>query len=78
MKLNRILFVLVIVILSLCPWVYSRGGNPGEISPSQSDKSVESFLGRWDLTLKAADREYPSWLELRHRRGWNFAKRADN
>jgi len=69
MKLNRILFVLVIVILSLCPWVYSRGGNPGEISPSQSDKSVESFLGRWDLTLKAADREYPSWLELRQEGG---------
>jgi hypothetical protein len=22
------------------------------------------FLGRWDLTLKASDHEYPSWLEL--------------
>ena len=26
--------------------------------------SVAPFLGRWDLTLKAPDREYPSWLEL--------------
>jgi len=23
------------------------------------------FLGRWDLTLKSSDREYPSWLEIR-------------
>ena len=26
--------------------------------------STKPFLGRWDLTLKSADREYPSWLEL--------------
>jgi hypothetical protein len=26
---------------------------------------VQPFLGRWDLTLKAPDRYYPSWLELR-------------
>ena len=24
----------------------------------------KAFLGRWDLALKAPDREYPSWLEL--------------
>jgi hypothetical protein len=28
------------------------------------DASVEPYLGRWDLTLKAPDREYPSWLEI--------------
>lgn len=27
-------------------------------------QDLKSYLGRWDLTLKAADREYPSWLEL--------------
>ena len=27
--------------------------------------SAEPFLGRWDLTLKAPDREYPSWPEIR-------------
>jgi len=26
--------------------------------------SNKGFLGRWDLTLKGPDREYPSWLEL--------------
>lgn len=30
----------------------------------QSANSAKPFLGRWDLTLKAPDREYPSWLEL--------------
>jgi Domain of Unknown Function (DUF1080) len=32
-------------------------------------ESVEPFLGRWDLTLKAPDREYPSWLELKQEDG---------
>ena len=31
--------------------------------------SLQSFLGRWDLTLKAPDREYPSWLELQQENG---------
>ena len=31
---------------------------------SSSANSAKAFLGRWDLTLKAPDREYPSWLEL--------------
>src|SRR2546422_1507541 len=69
MKLMRILVMPVIAILSLSPGVYSRGGNPGKASSSQSDKSVDFFLGRWDLTLKAPDREYPSWLELRQEGG---------
>ena len=44
---------------------------------SQSAKSsgaavsatAKEFLGRWDLTLKAADRDYPSWLALREENG---------
>ncbi len=31
--------------------------------------TVLPFLGRWDLTLKAPDREYPSWLEVRQEGG---------
>jgi len=38
-----------------------------ETSPSSA--SSKAFLGRWDLTLKAPDREYPSWLELREENG---------
>jgi hypothetical protein len=28
-------------------------------------QDAKAYLGRWDLTLKSADREYPSWLELK-------------
>ena len=31
--------------------------------------SAQPFLGRWDLTLKAPDRDYPSWLELQQKNG---------
>ena len=37
--------------------------------PSLPAQSVAPFLGRWDLTLKAPDREYPSWLEIREQNG---------
>jgi hypothetical protein len=29
-----------------------------------SEPTAQSFLGRWDLTLKTPLREYPSWLEI--------------
>lgn len=37
---------------------------PSTHSAPRAASSVEPFLGRWDLTLKAPDREYPSWLEI--------------
>ncbi len=37
---------------------------PKGSASSDAATSVQAFLGRWDLTLKAPDREYPSWLEL--------------
>ena len=35
----------------------------------EEGRDVKPFLGRWDLTLKSSDREYPSWLELREQDG---------
>jgi 3-keto-disaccharide hydrolase len=34
-----------------------------------SNAGVKAFLGRWDLTLKAPDREYPSWIEIQQDNG---------
>ncbi|MFZ1129376.1 MAG: DUF1080 domain-containing protein [Terriglobales bacterium] len=34
-------------------------------APAPNADAAKPFLGRWDLTLKAPDREYPSWLEIR-------------
>ena len=59
------MFVLVIAILLMSAKAYSQAGK-SEKSPSSP--SAEAYLGRWDLTLEAPDREYPSWLEL-HQEG---------
>lgn len=45
---------------------YAR--NRGNDSSSVAE-SAKPFLGRWDLTLKSSDHEYPSWLELREEDG---------
>ena len=34
-----------------------------------ADTTTQSFLGRWDLTLKTPQREYPSWLEVTQQGG---------
>src|SRR6266478_1326601 len=65
MKLQKMAFVLTVALSLLSAKAYSQTGEPKTSSSSPSTPSVEAFLGRWDLTLKAADREYPSWLELR-------------
>src|SRR6266852_8766797 len=68
MKLHRTVSVLAAVILSLlAARAYSQAGKSEK--SSHSSEPVEAFLGRWDLTLKAPDREYPSWLELREEDG---------
>src|ERR1700676_4030562 len=69
MKLQRIVYVLAADTLLLSARVYSQDVNPKASSSSRSADSVEAVLGRWDLTLKAPDREYPSWLELRQEGG---------
>jgi len=60
MRSWRNLFVAGILIL-LAIAVYSQ--EPPKKSSSESASS-KVFLGRWDLTLKAPDREYPSWLDI--------------
>jgi Domain of Unknown Function (DUF1080) len=55
MKFQRTLLAVGISIL-FCGVALSGGKTAHEDS--------KAFLGRWDLTLKAPDREYPSWLEV--------------
>jgi hypothetical protein len=69
MKLQKIVCVLAVVTLLLSARAYSQDVKAKASSSSPSADSVEAFLGRWDLTLKAPDREYPSWLELRQEGG---------
>src|SRR5258706_1838049 len=69
MKLERMAFVLVMAMLLFYSGRNSEAGKTEKGSSSPSADAVEAFLGRWDLTLKAPDREYPSWLELRQEGG---------
>jgi hypothetical protein len=59
--------VLAFVITALLSAVASprRERAASDSSPA----SIRAFLGRWDLTLKSPDHEYPSWLELREENG---------
>jgi len=55
-----------LAILFACALIPQSGGTPAlalNSDPSKSDNPAP-FLGRWDLTLKAPDRDYPSWLEI--------------
>jgi Domain of Unknown Function (DUF1080) len=55
------------LVLSFSVWTGSQqaSGKAPAPAPSQARK----FLGRWDLTLRAPDREYPSWIEIGEKDG---------
>jgi hypothetical protein len=69
MKLQRILFVVVALALLCSMGAYSGSGRMQKSITAGGVSSVKPLLGRWDLTLKAPDREYPSWLEIRQEGG---------
>jgi Domain of Unknown Function (DUF1080) len=57
---RRSMFILATVLLVLSMQMYSAN----RVLLAQVIRSDQPFLGRWDLTLKAPEREYPSWLEI--------------
>jgi hypothetical protein len=63
MNVQRSLFALTTLIVLVSAGMYSVAEN------SSDTASDQSFLGRWDLTLKAPLREYPSWLEVTQQDG---------
>ncbi len=69
MRLQRRACVFVVAVLSLGAVAYSRKEDSGTPSSPNLSDSVAAFLGRWDLTLRAPDHEYPSWLELTQENG---------
>jgi Domain of Unknown Function (DUF1080) len=58
---------LLLLLLSTCVAIASEV--PRVAGLPAPDASVALFLGRWDLTLKAPDRAYPSWLEITQENG---------
>ncbi|MGB7437687.1 MAG: DUF1080 domain-containing protein [Candidatus Acidiferrum sp.] len=68
MKLQSSALVLMAVLVLGAGGCKQRDDSTKSPSPSPS-QSVTPFLGRWDLTLKTPDRDYPSWLELTQENG---------
>jgi hypothetical protein len=69
MKLERSAIVFVASVLLLGAAASSRNVVAEKSPALDPADSVAAFLGRWDLTLKAPDREYPSWLEVTQENG---------
>jgi hypothetical protein len=65
MKLLKIVFPVAMLVLSLSAGAYSENPDSAQRASSGAVAAAKPFLGRWDLTLKATEREYPSWLEIR-------------
>ena len=65
MNIPRSAVALTMLVLALSMEVYSEQHNSAETTTV----SPQSFLGRWDLTLRTPSREYPSWLEITQESG---------
>jgi hypothetical protein len=63
---NRRIAITVVAAALLSATAHSQ---TEKSAANSSPGAARPFLGRWDLTLKAPDREYPSWLELREENG---------
>ena len=68
MKMQRIVFAFIAAVILISLSAAGRFRND-KSSGYSAPESASPFLGRWDLTLKTPDREYPSWLELREVNG---------
>ncbi len=65
MNIPRSAVALIMLVLAHSVQVYSEQHSSAETTTV----SAQSFLGRWDLTLKTPSREYPSWLEITQESG---------
>jgi hypothetical protein len=63
-RIAKVLLVAAMAVAGLSWLSHSAWG----IKPPPS-KSAAAFVGRWDLTLKAPDHEYPSWIEIDEKDG---------
>jgi hypothetical protein len=69
MRLQTIFFRAVVFFSILLASALAQPAASNAEKSAGSDASVQPFIGRWDLTLKAPDREYPSWIEIQQENG---------
>src|SRR5215469_12464188 len=70
------------ILLAVSCLVVSVTAFSGDLSGAQAE-AAKPFLGRWDLTVRTPDREYPGWIEITLKDGqlhglmvgqWNHAE----
>jgi hypothetical protein len=69
MKVQRSLLAFAVAALVLSTAACSKKEETAKNASPNPSESAAPLLGRWDLTLRAPDREYPSWLELSQENG---------
>jgi Domain of Unknown Function (DUF1080) len=66
MKLERLILTALIPIALISSSLPAPAQTSSSSAPSAQPAG---FIGRWDLTLKAPDHEYPSWIEIEQQNG---------
>jgi hypothetical protein len=61
-KIQKVRFIAAIAMIFAPVLIYSQ-------TTDKDSSSAGPFLGQWDLTLKAPDREYPAWLDVQEQDG---------
>ena len=69
MKFRNIMLLVAVAGAACFVSASTRAKSGTAISSGQENASAKPYLGPWDLTLKSAEREYPSWLELKEESG---------
>ncbi|MFZ0807013.1 MAG: DUF1080 domain-containing protein [Candidatus Sulfotelmatobacter sp.] len=64
-RLPPLLCAAVVATILISAPALSASGRINRGSSNADASAANPFLGRWDLTLKGSDRDYPSWLEIR-------------
>jgi hypothetical protein len=68
-KFERLILTAVTAIALASFSLPARSQTSSSSSSSAHAADPRGFLGRWDLTLKAPDHEYPSWIEIQQQNG---------
>ncbi len=68
MKIEKALLAAAVTIAIAFPSAPAHAQASANNSSSPS-APAKPFLGRWDLTLKSPDREWPSWIEINRQNG---------
>jgi len=69
MRGQRKLCFVVLLAAALVSWGCSQSEKAPASSSSTTDAAIQPYLGRWDLTVKTAKEERPSWVEISEEQG---------